>query len=49
MRDDVQLQEDMDYMSSCVSIARIFSSLLQQAWLLSLDPMVWLLTVSLKF
>ncbi|ONK61647.1 uncharacterized protein A4U43_C08F32130 [Asparagus officinalis] len=37
--DDIQQQNNTDYMSSCASIARIFSSLLQQAWLLQLDSM----------
>ena len=48
MRDDMQLQKNTDYMSSRASIARTFSSLLQQAWLMPLELMVCFLTISLK-
>ncbi|KAJ6798788.1 importin beta-like SAD2-like protein isoform X1 [Iris pallida] len=39
MPDDIQLPENKEWRSGWASIARVFSSLLQQAWVMPLEPM----------
>lgn len=48
MGDDSKLQKNTDHMPPRASIARIFSDLLQQAWLIPTESMVCLLAISLK-